>query len=81
MHDMPFRRPRPSAFQRRATRGPEKTTDKESDAFEIWLRECLRQAFDDVAAEPVPDDLLRLIEEDRAERERLRRRRKGESEA
>jgi hypothetical protein len=33
----------------------------------------LRETFDAVAAEPIPDDLLRLIEEDRGERERIRR--------
>jgi hypothetical protein len=38
----------------------------------------LRDAFDAVAAEPIPEDLLRMIEEDRAERERLRKRRRGE---
>ncbi len=68
MTDMPARRRRSPAlpFQ-----------DPETDAFELWLRETLRDAFDEVAAEPVPEDLLRLIEEDRAERERLRRRRHG----
>jgi len=49
----------------------------ERDAFDLWLRESLRRAFDQVTAEPVPEDLLRLIEEDRAERERLRRKRRG----
>ncbi|MDO9711525.1 hypothetical protein [Paracraurococcus lichenis] len=47
------------------------------NAFDLWLRESLRQAFDEVACEPVPEDLLRMIEEDRAERERLRRQRRG----
>lgn len=34
-------------------------------AFDIWLQKGLHQLFDDVANEPVPDELLRLIEEDR----------------
>lgn len=53
----------------------------ENDAFDLWLRSTLRLAFDEVASEPVPEDLLRLIEEDRAERLRLRRRRLGLPEA
>ncbi|TCZ55391.1 hypothetical protein [Roseicella aquatilis] len=68
MTDMPARR-------RRSTAPP--FQDPEADAFDLWLRESLRDAFDEVAAEPVPEDLLRLIEEDRAERERLRRKRRG----
>jgi hypothetical protein len=34
-------------------------------AFDIWLRHGLHQMFDPVAAEPVPEELLRLIEADR----------------
>jgi len=51
----------------------------EEDAFDLWLRQSLHEAFGAVAAEPVPEDILRLIEEDRAERERLRRRRQSGS--
>jgi len=80
MHDLPSRRPRPAPAARRAAQEAPKTRDKEADAFDIWLRESLQDAFDDIASEPVPEDLLRMIEEDRAERERLRRRRKGEAE-
>ena len=50
---------------------------RKADPFELWLRRGLHAAFDAIAAEPVPEDLLRLIEEDRAERERIRRRRAG----
>ena len=45
----------------------------EGDAFDLWLRRGLRRAFGAIAAEPVPEDLLRLIEEDRGERDRIRR--------
>ncbi|GBQ89733.1 hypothetical protein AA23498_0699 [Acetobacter nitrogenifigens DSM 23921 = NBRC 105050] len=38
---------------------------KREDAFEIWLKRGLHQLFDDVAQEPIPEELLRLIEEDR----------------
>ena len=50
----------------------------EDDAFTPWLRwleRSLHQRFDAVVAEPIPEDLLRLIEEDRPERERFRLRR------
>ena len=42
-------------------------TDK-AEAFDIWLQRGLHQLYDSVAKEPIPDDLLRLIEEDRTER-------------
>ena len=44
----------------------------EDDAFDLWLRRSLHTAFDAVAAEPIPEDILRMIEEDREERERVR---------
>ncbi len=34
-------------------------------AFDKWLERGLHQLFDDVANEPVPEELLRLIEGDR----------------
>ena len=43
--------------------------------FDLWLRAELHETFDAVVAEPIPDDLLRLIEEDRGERDRIRRNR------
>jgi hypothetical protein len=43
-----------------------------ADPFDIWLREQLREAFGHVCSEPIPDDILRLVEEDRAEREYIR---------
>ena len=46
---------------------------KEGDAYDLWLRRGLRRAYDAVATEPIPDDLLDLIEEDRGERDRIRR--------
>ncbi len=38
---------------------------KPEAAFDLWLNRSLHQMFDDVAQEPVPDELLRLIEDDR----------------
>jgi hypothetical protein len=34
-------------------------------AFDLWLNRGLHKLFDDVASEPVPDELLKLIEDDR----------------
>ena len=34
-------------------------------AFELWLQRGLHQMFDDVANEPVPDELRKLIDDDR----------------
>ena len=48
------------------------------DPFDLWLRRSLHGAFDPALEEPVPEEVLRLIEEDRAERERIRRRRAAE---
>lgn len=37
-------------------------------AFDIWLQRGLHQLYDSVSKEPLPEELLRLIEEDRAAR-------------
>lgn len=57
--------------QRKPKRSPNK--DKmiaeksvEASAFNIWLNLGLHQLYDDVAQEPIPPELLRLIEEDRS---------------
>lgn len=50
-------------------------TEKEPDPFDLWLQRSLHETFEAVAAEPIPENLLRLIEEDRVERERMRQRR------
>lgn len=39
-------------------------------AFDIWLQRGLHQLFDDVAREPVPEELLRLIQDDRDEQKK-----------
>ncbi|NKC33050.1 hypothetical protein [Falsiroseomonas selenitidurans] len=38
------------------------------DAFDLWLQRGLHQLYDNVAAEPIPPELMRLIEEDRTRR-------------
>lgn len=34
-------------------------------AFDVWLQRSLHKLFDEVASEPIPEELLRLIEEHR----------------
>ncbi|HYF06889.1 MAG TPA: NepR family anti-sigma factor [Acetobacteraceae bacterium] len=36
-------------------------------AFDLWLERSLRALYDGVAKEPIPEDLLKLIEKDRKE--------------
>ena len=38
------------------------------EAFDIWLQRGLHQLYDSVAKEPIPDELLKLIEQDRSNR-------------
>jgi hypothetical protein len=38
---------------------------KTEAAFDLWLHKGLHEIYDKVASEPIPDELLRLIEEDR----------------
>ena len=33
--------------------------------FDLWLQRGLHTLFDEVASEPIPDELLKLIEDDR----------------
>ena len=41
---------------------------KPEQAFDQWLSRGLHQMFDQVAKEPIPEDLLRLIEDDETKR-------------
>ena len=34
-------------------------------AFDLWLQRGLHKIFDDIANEPIPDELRKLIEDDR----------------
>jgi hypothetical protein len=36
-----------------------------SDAFDVWLHRSLHQLYDGVTEEPIPAELLRLIEQSR----------------
>lgn len=38
------------------------------DPFDIWLHRSLHQLYDGVAREPIPPELIALIEKDRGRR-------------
>lgn len=44
---------------------PRQGRRKSETAFDQWLSRGLHQMFDDVAKEPIPDELMRLIEADK----------------
>ncbi len=45
---------------------PKRARKAPSDkAFDLWLDQGLHAMFDEVAKEPIPEELLRLIEQDR----------------
>jgi hypothetical protein len=38
------------------------------DAFDVWLQRSLHELYDSVTTEPIPPELLKLIEDDRNRR-------------
>ncbi|WP_215745630.1 MULTISPECIES: NepR family anti-sigma factor [Gluconobacter] len=54
-----------TAGDKRKSSATEPRGEDQDSPFGIWLSRGLHQLFDDVANEPIPDELLRLIEEDR----------------
>jgi hypothetical protein len=46
--------------------GAEQEEGAVDNAFDLWLRRGLHQLYDTVAKEPIPEALLRMIEEDEA---------------
>ena len=46
--------------------GIEQEGQEVDQAFDVWLRRGLHQLYDTVAREPIPEELLRLIEEDQS---------------
>jgi len=46
-------------------KGVRSTKDAPDAAFDQWLQNGLHSMFDDVTNEPIPEALLRLIEQDR----------------
>lgn len=48
---------------------PRRTRSATPDAaFELWLQRALREIYGGVASEPIPPELLKLIEQDRKEK-------------
>jgi len=44
--------------------GAEQEDGAVDNAFDLWLRRGLHQLYDTVAKEPIPEALLRMIEDD-----------------
>ena len=49
-------------------RRPDRVEGEGAEAFDIWLQRGLHQLYDSVAKEPIPDDLMKLIQQDRSGR-------------
>ena len=46
--------------------GPKSEQSRPTDAaFDVWLNRGLHELFDDVVKEPVPPDIMRIIEDDK----------------
>ncbi len=61
-----------SSSKPRATRSAEATKQRAKGApserpFDMWLHKQLHAMYDEIAGEPLPDDLLDLIDNDAAE--------------
>ena len=54
----------PDMKQPRNPKDADKRGGTRPEAFDLWLKRGLDQIYGDVANEPIPDELLRLIEED-----------------
>jgi hypothetical protein len=57
---------RPGSASGRAPRAP--AAPKPDTPFDIWLERGLHKLFDDIAQEPIPEALLKIIEQDRNKR-------------
>lgn len=56
----------PDMKQPKAPTGADKPPKKpRPEAFDVWLTRGLHRIYDGVANEPIPDELLNLIEQDR----------------
>lgn len=44
---------------------PSQQSRVSDDAFDVWLTRGLHKLYDDVTSEPIPDTLLKLIEDDK----------------
>ena len=44
---------------------PNKPTRATDSAFDLWLNRGLHELFDDVMKEPVPQELLKIVQDDK----------------
>ena len=44
---------------------PNEQSRSTDSAFDLWLNRGLHQLFDDVMKEPVPPDLLKIVQDDK----------------
>jgi hypothetical protein len=63
---------KPSAgpARRGALSRPQKAKEPEARPFDMWLHKQLHAMYDEIASEPLPSDLLNLIDADAAEADR-----------
>lgn len=70
---IPPEKPRHTPYMSEPAKGEKQNSPQGSDspkegdasAFDLWLDQGLHQLFDSVANEPIPEELLNLIEADR----------------
>ncbi len=60
------RRKEPAQSDPPAKRSGKPAPAKPARAFDVWLDRGLHSMFDSIAAEPIPEELLRLLEEDQS---------------
>ncbi len=65
MSGKPEKGRRPVPVARKPAGGGRKPGNPADAAFNEWLHRGLHQMYDDVTSEPMPDELIRLIEQDR----------------
>jgi hypothetical protein len=59
-------KPKPGSTSMQAPRQTARGRKPAGDAaFDLWLQRGLHRLYDEVAREPVPEELLRLIERDK----------------
>ncbi len=55
----------PDMSKPRTTKQQGRKAEAKPEAFDLWLQRGLHKIYDTVAKEPIPDEWLKLIEEDR----------------
>ena len=63
-------KPAAGPSRRSASARPQKAKGPEARPFDMWLHKQLHAMYDEIASEPLPNDLLNLIDNDAAEADR-----------